>query len=107
MKNFEEEWKHIRKTLSEHESVNTLVKKIKNKIIKIDRNEIWLRSDLTGVVRRIPKSQFKEIWDILVSDGVYVTKEHRPYLHSQIIAAIFVISGIVIAEYDPLSIKFK
>lgn len=101
---FEEVWQKVIKELPKYKSVRTLVQKIENKIINVNNNRIKIRSDKTGRIRSIPKRQFKQIWNTLISKGYYITKEHKPYVHSQIISAVYVLLGLTNVKYNPLTL---
>lgn len=105
MMKFDEAWEEIMKFLANQNEVKTLVRKISNKIISINSFEVRVRSEATGVVRSIPKDQFRDIWENLLSNGFFRTQDHGPYVHSQIIAAIIVKAGLAKYECNPLTLK--
>lgn len=105
MLEFTEAWKQIREYLNNENEVSTLVQRIPNQIVSVKPYEIKVRSKSTGVVRSIPRSPFREIWETLSTNGIFITKDHGPYIHSQIIAAIIVKAGLAKYEYNPLTLK--
>jgi len=106
-KSFDEVWKDIMMVLSNRSFVNTLVQCVRNDLISIEQDHIKLRSEKTRKIRKIPRSQFEEIWNSLTSDGFYISKAHRPYIHNQIICAILYLLDYVRVERDPFTLYLK
>ena len=104
---FQMVWKKIIEDLKKRDRISTLVRKIVNEIISVTIDGIEFRSSLTDKSRIVPKEQFNEVWNELVSRGRYVAKEHKAYTHSQIICAVYVELGITKPSFNPLIIYLK
>lgn len=104
---FDEVWRDIASRLENRRSVSTLAQGIKNDVISVEPDHIKVRSEKTGKIRKIPGSQFEQIWNSMVREGLYVTKTHEPYVHSQIICAILSLLDYVEVKHDPLTIYLK
>jgi hypothetical protein len=106
-KPFDELWKDIQVVLSNKNSVETLVQKVSNNIIGIERDHIKVKSEKTGKIRKVPRSQFEHVWNILATNGYYVSRDHQPYIHSQIICAILSLLNYIEVSYNPLTLHLK
>jgi hypothetical protein len=106
-KPFDEVWKDIQVALSNKNSVETLVQKVRNNVISIERDHIKVKSEKTGKIRKVPRSQFEHVWNILATNGYYVSRDHQPYIHSQIICAILSLLNYIEVSYNPLTLHLK
>ncbi len=106
-KTFDEVWKDITTKTSNRSSVATLVKKTRNDLIDIKEDHIKVRSEKTRKIRKIPRTQFEQVWKLMVDKGSYISKSHKPYVHSQIICAILSLLDYIQVSYDPLIIHLK
>jgi hypothetical protein len=107
-KSFDEVWKDIQTVLSNKTSVNTLVRKVKNDVISLEKDHIKLKSENTGKIRKVPRSQFENVWDSLADKGLYISRNHEPYIHSQIICAIpALLKDYIEVRYNPLTLYLK
>lgn len=106
-KPFDEVWKDVQVVLSNKTSVETLVRKVKNKIISVEKDHVKLMSERTGRIRKVPRSQFEHVWNILATGGCYVSRDHQPYIHSQIICAILSLLNYIEVSYNPLTLYLK
>ena len=107
-KSFDKIWEKIKMTLGNKKSVETLVRKIKNDIINVENDHIKVKSQKTEKIRKVPCSQFEHIWNKLVTDGFYISRDHEPYVHSQIICAIFsLLEDCIKVEYNPLTLYIQ
>lgn len=105
---FGEVWKDIQTVLSNTISVNTLVRKVKNNIISIEEDHIKVKSEKTGRIRKVPRSQFEHVWNSLADNGLYISRKHEPYVHSQIICAILaLLKDYVEVRHNPLTLYLK
>jgi hypothetical protein len=66
---FETVWNDITKMIKKRGSIATLSRGVKNKILKITKNEITLRSELTKKERAITKEEFRDYWDVIEMNG--------------------------------------
>jgi len=107
VKSFNEVWKDILATVSSRGSVNTLVQGIKNDLVSIEHDQIRIKSEKTGRIRKVPRSQFELVWDSIVANGYYLSKAHKPYIHSQIICAILSLLDYVEVRYNPLTLYLR
>jgi len=99
-KSFDDVWKDIQTVLSSKTSVETLVRKVKNNIISIEKDHIKLKSEKTGRIRKVPRSQFEHVWNSLTDKGLYISRNHEPYIHSQIICAILYNLDYIEVKYN-------
>lgn len=107
-KSFDEVWKDIQTVLSNTISVNTLVRKVKNNIISIEEDHIKFKSEKTGRIRKVPREQFKHVWNSLTEKGLYISRKHKPYIHSQIICAILaLLKDYIEVKHNPLTLYLK
>lgn len=106
-KPFNEVWKDIQAALLNRSSVETLVQKVKNTIISIERDHIKIKSEKTGKIRKVPRSQFEHVWNALAINGYYVSRDHQPYIHSQIICAILSLLNYIEVSYNPLTLHLR
>jgi len=102
-------WEDILDFVSKNNSIPTLVHKIKNDVVSIEHDRIKVKSERTGKIRVVPRSQFEFIWNSLVTNGFYISGAHKPYIHSQIICAILACALLdyVGVRYDPLTLYLK
>jgi len=107
VESFDEVWNDIRFVLSNRSFIKTLVRDIKNDLIAIEHDHIKVRSEKTRKIRKIPRLQFEHVWNLLVVDGVYVSRAHEPYVHSQIICAILSLLDYIGVRYNPLTLLLK
>ena len=73
MRTFEEVWRILKKELPD-ETVETLVQKEPNRILKLDSRGMSRRTQKSAgtgwkPAKHVPKSEFKRIWDPLSRDG--------------------------------------
>ncbi|MCD6241185.1 hypothetical protein J7K27_06680 [Candidatus Bathyarchaeota archaeon] len=107
-KSFDDVWEEIKAALSNKKSVETLVRKVKNDIISVENDHIKIKSQKTEKVRKVPRSQFEHVWNRLVNEGFYISKDHKPYVHSQIICVIFsLLEDYIEVKYNPLTLYLK
>jgi len=106
-KAFDDVWKDIQRALSNKNSIYTLVQNVKNDIISIEKDHIKVKSEKTGKIRNIPNSQFEHIWNLLAANGLYISRKHKPYVHSQIICAILSLLDYIEVKYNPLTLYLK
>jgi len=69
-------------------------------IISIEKDHIKVKSEKTKKIRKIPRLQFERVWNSLVAKGFYISKNHQPYVHSQIICAILSLLNYVEARQN-------
>ena len=106
-KSFDEVWKDIQIILSNLSSVETLVQRVKNDLISIEKDHVKVMSEKTRRIRKVPRSQFECVWNSIVNDGFYISRTHKPYIHSQIICAIFSLLDFVEVKHNPLTLYLK
>ena len=106
-KSFDDVWNDVQSALSELSSIRTLVQKGKNDIISIEKDHIKVKSEKTKKIRKIPRLQFERAWNSLVAKGFYISKNHQPYVHSQIICAILSLLNYVEARQNLLTLYLK
>jgi len=105
---FEDVWLKLMKHFSRRRVIYTLVRKIRNDIISIEKDKIKVKSQMTNRIRTIPKSQFKLVWERLSKQGYYVSKDHMPFIHSQIICSFLSeLEDLVEVSYNPLTLRLK
>ncbi len=89
MKEFDDVWADICNALKDKKYIETLSRPVRNDIVAINPDSIEFKSKKTNNLRKVPKSQFKDVWDILVNKGSYTREEHAPFRHGAIISAVY------------------
>ncbi len=68
---FEDVWKDILEVarIKKDTGIQTLTRKILNKIVSVREDAIYVMSEATGNIRKLSKSDFKECWNALIKNG--------------------------------------
>jgi endonuclease III len=82
-------------------TVETLVQRVRNRVVSVGVEGVTLVSERTGHQRTIRREQFEFVWNQLVVSGRYVSKDHQPFIHSQMICAILSLLPYVSARFGP------
>ena len=108
---FGQAWRDISRILRPGSTVETLVQRVRNRVVSLDADGVTLVSERTRKERTIRREQFEFVWTQLTMSGRYVSKDHQPYIHSQMICAILSLLPYVTAHYGssfgPLTLTLR
>jgi hypothetical protein len=108
---FGQVWRDISRILRPGSTVETLVQRVRNRVVSLDADGVTLVSERTRKERTIRREKFEFMWNQLTMSGRYVSKDHQPYIHSQMICAILSLLPYVTAHYGsslgPLTLTLR